>query len=86
MRQSGDVEILADDWSLADGGLSIARIYRVRGGPQDGRWAWFVQVGPDGAPRNGGAGYADDGRTAREACEALLPKTLKDALKRQLGQ
>lgn len=64
---------LDDDWSLADGGLSLARIYRYSDGPQTGRWAWFVQVSPDGTPGNGGTGVEDTGKAAREACEARLP-------------
>ncbi len=71
-RLDGAVDIADDDWSLAIGGISAARIYRVRGGPHDGRWFWAVQIGPGRVPFNGGAGNADGGREAREACEAIL--------------
>jgi hypothetical protein len=36
-RIDGAVDIAEDDWSLRIGGLPAARIYRVRGGPNDGR-------------------------------------------------
>ncbi len=68
----GVVEVLADDWSLLLGNLPAARIYRVSGGPHDGRWFWAVQIGPGGAPFNSGTGHADDGRSARETCETIL--------------
>lgn len=79
-RLDGAIDVLDDDWSLSIGGLSLARIYRLKGGPQDGRWAWFVQVFADGTPGNGGTGSAADGRAAREACEALLPGEIRLAL------
>lgn len=72
---------LEDDWSLADGGLSLARLYRLSGGPQAGRWAWFVQVWPDGTPGNGGTGVEATGKAAREACEALLPGRFRERLR-----
>lgn len=81
-RLDGSIDVLDDDWSLSLGGLSIARIYRVNGGPQDGRWAWFVQVFSDGTPGNGGTGSAADGREARKSCEALLPQKFQEALAR----
>jgi hypothetical protein len=35
----GDVEIAPDDWTLFDSsGEPLARLYKVMGGPQDGRW------------------------------------------------
>jgi len=71
-RIDGAVDIAEDDWSLQVDGLSAARIYRVRGGPHDGRWFWAVQIGPGRVPFNSGAGNADGGREAREACEAIL--------------
>ena len=71
-RLDGAVDIADDDWSLAIDGISAARIYRVRGGPHDGRWFWAVQIGLGRAPFNSGTGNADDGREAREACEAIL--------------
>ncbi len=73
-RPSGGVEIAPDDWELARPGVSYARIYLVKGGPQSGRWAWFVHVWPDGREGSGGTGFADDGRGAREACETRLPE------------
>ncbi len=71
-RIDGVIEALEDDWSLTIGGLSAARIYRVRGGPHDGRWFWAVQIGPGRVPFNGGTGHAECGREARETCEAIL--------------
>ena len=76
-RIDGSIEAVQDDWSLSVGNLPAARIYRVRGGLHDGRWFWAVQIGPDGAPFNSGTGHAEDGRGAREACEAIL-RALKD--------
>ena len=72
VRIDGSMEAVHDDWSLSVGYLPSARIYRVRGGPHDGRWFWAVQIGPDGAPFNSGTGYAADGRGAREVREAIL--------------
>jgi hypothetical protein len=69
-RIDGAVDIAEDDWSLSIDGMSVARIYRVRGGPHDGRWFW--EIGPGRVPFNSGAGNADGGRQAREACEAIL--------------
>ncbi len=71
-RIDGAVDIAEDDWSLKIDGMSAARIYRVRGGPNNGRWFWAVQIGPGRVPFNSGAGNADGGREAREACEAIL--------------
>jgi hypothetical protein len=71
-RIDGAVDIAEDDWSLMVDGISAARIYRMRGGPHDGRWFWAVQIGPGRVPFNSGAGNADGGREAREACEAIL--------------
>lgn len=65
---------LPDDWCLVDGALSLARIYRLIGGPLEGNWAWFVQVFPDGTPGNGGTGTEESQTAAREACEARLPE------------
>ena len=37
----GDVEIAPDDWTLFDSsGEPLARLYKVMGGPQDGRRLW----------------------------------------------
>jgi hypothetical protein len=71
-RIDGAVDIAEDDWSLMIDGMSAARIYRVRGGPHDGQWFWAVQIGPGRVPFNSGAGNADGGHEAREACEAIL--------------
>ena len=71
-RIDGAVETVENDWSLLVDGLSAARIYRVNGGPHDGRWFWAVQIGPDRIPFNSGTGNADGGREARETCEAIL--------------
>jgi len=74
----GKRDFNTDDWHL-DGGLDhcYARIYKVRGGPQGDRWFWAVQVDVEGRSWNGGTGYADTGREAREACEARLPERLR---------
>ncbi len=71
-RLDGAVDIADDDWSLAIDGMSAARIYRWRGGPNDGRWFWTVQIGPGRVPFNSGTGNANGGRQAREACETIL--------------
>ena len=76
---SGDVEIAPDDWTLLDpSGEPLARLYKVFGGPQDGRWYWTVLFMPDGSVGNGGTGFTATGREAREACEARLPETMRD--------
>jgi len=68
----GDVEIAPDDWTLFDSsGEPLARLYKVMGGPQDGRWS-------DGSVGNGGTGFTATGREAREACEARIPETTRD--------
>jgi hypothetical protein len=73
-RFDGSTEFAPDDWCLTDDrGQPLARLYRQNGGPQGGRWLWFVQVDPQGRPWNGGAGTAATGREAREAVEALVP-------------
>ena len=59
-RIDGAVDIAEDPWSLMIGGLSAARIYRLRGGPHDGRWFWAVQIGPGRVP-------FDSGRATRRA-------------------
>ena len=71
-RIDGAVDIAEDDWLLCIDGMSAAHIYRVRGGPHDGRWFWAVQIGFGRAPFNSGTGNADGGGEAREACEAIL--------------
>ena len=71
-RIDGAVDIAEDDWSLMIDRLPAARIYRVNGGQNDGRWFWAVQIGPGRVPFNGGTGHAGGGREAREACEAIL--------------
>jgi hypothetical protein len=55
-RIDGAIDIAEDDWSLMIDGMSAARIYRVRGGPHDGRWFWAVQTGPGRVPFNSGTG------------------------------
>jgi hypothetical protein len=73
-RLDGSVDFAPDDWTLLDdSGRPLARIYHYSFGPNAGRWAWFVQVAPDGAPFNGGTGVAETGTEAREICERLLP-------------
>ncbi len=62
-----------NDWTLrADDGRNLARIYRIKHGPQQGRWFWAVQVDQQGWPFNGGTGTEATGREAREACESRL--------------
>ena len=71
-RLDGSIDIAPDDWCLHDeNAQALARIYKVKGGPQSAQWFWAVQVGRDGEPRNGGAGYFSTGREARETCEIL---------------
>ncbi len=72
-RIDGAVDIAEDDWSLTIDGMSAARIYRVRGGPHDGRWFWAVQIGPGRVPFNSGAGNTRTAagkraRPARRSC------------------
>jgi hypothetical protein len=68
---TGNVEIAPDDWTLLDpSGEPLARLYKVMGGPQDGRWYWTVLFMRDGSVGNGGTGVTTTGREAREACEA----------------
>jgi len=77
---SHDPGIVDDDWSLNDSrGQSYARIYKVRGGPNDAAWFWTVIVDSDGRPWNAGTGYATSGREAREACEARLGEGFRPA-------
>jgi hypothetical protein len=72
-RLDGSIDIAPDDWTLEDvNGQPLARIYRYAYGPNAGRWAWFVQVDPQGRPYNGGTGAAATGTEAREACEARV--------------
>ena len=74
---AGNVEIAPDDWTLFDpSGEPLVRLYKVTGGPQDGRWYWTVLVRPDGSQGSGGTGFVDTGREAREACEARVPRFL----------
>lgn len=49
-------------------------------GTREARWAWFAQVDAEGRPFIGGSGHADDGRGAREVCEALLPLDIRAAV------
>ena len=71
---SGDVEIAPDDWTLLDpSGEPLARLYKVMGGPQDGRWYWTVLFMPDGSVGNGGAGFVDGRQFMRSWRESLLP-------------
>jgi hypothetical protein len=76
---SGSVEVALDDWTLLDSsGKPLARLYKVMGGPQDGRWYWTVLFRLDGSVGNGGTGFVLTGREAREACEARIPETMRD--------
>ena len=71
-------KIVNDDWVMLDAaGQALARIYRIVGGPKDGRWAWFIQVDPDGRPYNGGSGDGANGTEAREAIEARIPSGMR---------
>jgi hypothetical protein len=75
----GSFEFATDDWTLLDpSGEPLARLYKVFGGPQDGRWYWTVLFRPDGSVGNGGTGFAAAGREAREACEARIPEAMRD--------
>ncbi len=63
-----------DDWTLHDdAGGNLARIYKIVGGPQHGRWAWFVQVDPEGHQFNGGTGSGETGREARDDSDRWRP-------------
>jgi len=72
-RIDGAVESVENDWSLFVDGLSAARIYSVRGGPNDGRWFWTVQIGPGRVPFNTGpvmlAAAARRASPAKRSCE-----------------
>ena len=71
-------EIAPDDWTLLDpSGETLARLYKVFGGPQNGRWYWSVLFMPDGRVGKGGTGFTARGREAREACEARLLETMR---------
>lgn len=71
-------QAIADDWCLhASEARSVARIYRETGGQNDGKWFWTVQVGADGRPFNGGAGYAATGTEARRLCEEKVPADMR---------
>jgi hypothetical protein len=60
---SGDVEVAQDDWTLLrPSGEPLARLYKVTGGPQSGRWYWTVLFRPDGSVGSGGTGFAESGR------------------------
>jgi hypothetical protein len=73
--RSGNVEIAPDDWTLfGPSGKAVGRLYKVRGGPQDGHWYWSVLFRPDGTVGSGGTGFAATGSEAREACEARIPE------------
>lgn len=72
------LDVSGDDWSLMDdNGQPLARIYRQSGGPQNGRWSWFVLIDAEGRPFNGGRGMVGTGREAREAVEAIVPVDAK---------
>jgi hypothetical protein len=76
---NGNVEIAPDDWTLLNpSGEPLARLYKVMGGPQDGRWYWTVLFMADGSVGKGGTGFTATGREAREACETRIPKTMRD--------
>jgi hypothetical protein len=75
---SGSFEVAPDDWTLVDSsGKPLARLYKVFGGPQDGRWYWTVLFRPDGSVGSGGTGFVAAGREAREACEARIPQSMR---------
>jgi hypothetical protein len=45
---SGGVEVAQDDWTLLrPSGEPLARLYKVTGGPQSGRWYWTVLFRPE---------------------------------------
>jgi hypothetical protein len=77
--RGGNVEIAPDDWTLLDpSGEPLARLYKVMGGPQDGRWYWTVLFMPDGSVGNGGTAFTATGQEAREACEARIPEMMRN--------
>ena len=84
-RLDGRVEFSPDDWTLADpAGQPLARIYRTTGGPQAGRWAWFVLVDAHGRPFNGGTGTAEEG--TRFAFRQARPRRSRRQNDRQVCQ
>ncbi len=62
-------------WNCPNGD-AVARIYKVRGGPRDGRWFWAVRIHRHFRLWNGGTGYCEMGREAKEAVEARVPPLL----------
>lgn len=81
----GEQEISPDDWLLYDDeGRQVARISLVVGGPNNGKWRWSLQIRPDGERLNGGQGYCDTGKEARELCEARVPGA-REGLRRATG-
>jgi hypothetical protein len=76
---SGRVEVAQDDWTLLrPSGEPIARLYKVAGGLQGGRWYWTVLFRPDGSVGIGGNGFAEGCRAARDACETRIPEMMQD--------
>jgi hypothetical protein len=62
---SGGVEVAQDDWTLLrPSGEPLARLYKVTGGPQSGRWYSTVLFRPDGSVGSGGTGFAESERAA----------------------
>jgi hypothetical protein len=81
VRTDGLVEIVPDDWALENDGSSLARIYRVRSGPQHSKWFWAVMICPSSESGNGETGYAPNVREARRQCEGRLPEEINAAIK-----
>ena len=73
-------EIAPDDWILLDpSGEPLARLYKVFGGPQDGRWYWTVLFMPDGSVGNGGSGlHQRGGRHGKPARRAYRKRCAID--------
>ena len=74
VRTDGLIEIVPDDWSLEKEGTPLARICRVRGGPEHSKWFWTVMTCPSSESAYGGTGYAPNVREARRQCEAQVPE------------
>ncbi len=69
--------VVTDDRSLElPNGDAVARIYKVRGGPRDGHWFWAVQIDEHFRPWNGGTGYCETGREAKQICEAMAARVV----------
>jgi hypothetical protein len=56
------------DFAASDGDTHVGRIYRLNGGPSDGRWLWVMQAFLHNKHHNDG-GYLDTKDEAAAAVE-----------------